>query len=84
MIAASRNLVTETSLEFKYLVTAVSFESARNLVTVVSRNFVTVTSLDFSRNLVTEMSFWRNLVTVVSRNMLVAWAKNFGVILFAW
>ena len=54
----SRNFVTEISSGFysRNFVTDISF-SSRNLVTVVSKNFVTVTSLDLSRNLVTEMSF---------------------------
>ena len=64
MMVISRNFVTETSFWFRYLVTAVSFASAKNLVTVVSRNFVTVMSLvsrkrvdAVPRNLVTARSF---------------------------
>jgi len=76
----SRNLVTEISSGFcsRNFVTEMSF-SWRNLVTVTSRNFVTVMSFAFSRNLVTEMSFYRNFVTVVSRYMLAAVAKISGV-----
>ena len=49
-------------------------------MTTLSRNFVTVTSFDFSKNLVTEMSFYRNFVTVVSRYLLAAAARKSGVV----
>ena len=62
-----RNFVTEMSF------------SSRNLVTVASRNFVIDVSLAYSRNLVTEISFWRNLVTVESRYIFAAVARKRGV-----
>ena len=73
----SRNLVTEMSSGFcsRNFVTEMSF-SSRNLVTVVSKNLVTVTSLEASKNLVTEISFYRNFVTVVSKYILAAAARN--------
>ena len=60
-MAAYKNFVTVMSLEARYLVTAVSFASAKNLVTVVSRNFVTVMSL-----------VSRKRVEAVPRNLLTA------------
>ena len=61
MMVISRNLVTEMSFWSRYLVTAVSFALAKNLVTVVSRNLVTVISL-----------VSRKRVEAVPRNLLTA------------
>ena len=72
-MAASMNLVTETSFySSRNLVTAVSSEP-KNLVTVESRNFVTVMSfvsrkrvMPVPKNLATATSLCKNFVTEIS------------------